>query len=283
MAERTKAGDFTVYLEGHEVHQGNVLLRPFHKKLQRLELVLNKLERAYLSAATRRTDFEIVNAAKNNPTSLTLRIVPHVINYNPHPAFEWGVMQMAAVGRGENPDDRVTADIAEDLVELSTRDSEADYRAFWINGYTDAIRFDDQYRERAERLAREKKRKEQTGTPWHVGASAGSVVGELKMASDLDGERRIVLVPPAGPQEISCTFPESMKETISVYLFKMVRVSGVLHYDQRSPFAYQVDVAESGINLLEPSDVPGGLAELRGVFSDTKRETPDWDSVLNGR
>ena len=42
MAENEKTGDFTVYLEGHEGHRGNVLLRAFYTKLHRLELILNK-------------------------------------------------------------------------------------------------------------------------------------------------------------------------------------------------------------------------------------------------
>jgi hypothetical protein len=53
---------FTVYLEGHEGHRGNVLAHAFIAKVQRLILVLNKMERAFIDSAFRQTDFEIVGA-----------------------------------------------------------------------------------------------------------------------------------------------------------------------------------------------------------------------------
>jgi hypothetical protein len=283
MAERGQSGDFTVYLEGHDGHRGNVLLRAFRTKLHRIELVLNKLERAYLRAGSRRSDFEIIDADKSNPTSVTLRVVPHVQNYNPRPAFEWGMTQIATVGRGDTPDPRVTSDIANDLALLATKDSEVDYRAFWINGHAEPVRFDDQYRENAARLAREKKKEEEETTRWHTGAALGSVVGVLKRVDDIDEAGEFVIVPPVGAETITCTFPESMKESLGGYLFKRVRVSGTLRYNETSPFPYRVDAAEDGIELYPPRPMRRTLSQLRGVFAGLDRDRPDWDSILNDR
>ena len=283
MADRDKKGDVTVFLEGHEGHQGNVLLRAFYTKLHRLEIVLNKLERAYLRVSTRRTDFEIINAAKVNPTSLTLRITPHVINYNPIPAFEWGLAQIAIVGTGEAPDDRVTADIAEDLVTLSTKVVETDYRTFWINGQTDPVRFDEEYRQHAERIARQKKKEEEATTRWHTGAALGSIVGELKRVDDIDEASEFEIVPPVGPAAITCVFPASMRGRLGDYLFKRVRVKGTLHYKADSPFPYRLDVAEDGLELFAPQPRRRTLSQMRGVFAGIERDTPDWDGLLNDR
>src|SRR5690606_26488968 len=85
-AAKEEVGDkLTVYLDGHEGHRGNVLLHSFVRKVHRLALVLGKLERAYLGAAKRQTDFEIIDADKVNPTTLTLQAVPHIRAYNPAP------------------------------------------------------------------------------------------------------------------------------------------------------------------------------------------------------
>jgi hypothetical protein len=260
-----------------------VLLRAFYTKLNRLEIVLNKLERAYLKTSTRRTDFEIVNAAKNNPTSVELRTVPHVVNYNPLPAFEWGIEQIAIVGTGDDPDDRVTADIAYDLVKLSTKDGEVDYRAFWINGHTDHVRFDEEYRENAERIARKKEKEEEETTRWHTGAALGSVVGELKRVDDIDEAAEFVVVPPVGPEVITCTFPPSLRGRLADYLFKRVRVTGALHYKADSPFPYRVDVAENGLEFYPPRARRRTLSQMRGVFAGIERNVPDWDSILNDR
>lgn len=78
-----RPSDFTVYLEGHEGHQGNVLVHAFLAKVHRLTLVLNKMERVFIEAAVRQTDFEITDADKRNPTTLTLKPVPRVKGYSP--------------------------------------------------------------------------------------------------------------------------------------------------------------------------------------------------------
>lgn len=283
MADGEQSADFTVYLEGHDGHRGNVLLHAFVSKVHRIAMVLNKLERAYIDAGTRRTDFEIVDADKSNPTTLTLKPVPRVKAYNPTPAFRWGIAQIATVARGEMPDARVNAEIANDLVKLATPEGDDGYKAFWINGHSEQIRFDEEFLARAIRVARQRTKEEAPNDRWHTGASIGVIIGELRAVDDVDEERQFVIVPPAGADAITCTFPEAMRAEIGNYLFKTVRVRGVLHYNDTSPFPFRVDAEENGIEKYPPRAGRRSLSELRGVFAGKERLKPDWDSLLNGR
>lgn len=272
--------DFTVYLEGHDGHRGNVLVHAFLAKVHRLTLVLNKLERAYIDTDTRQTDFEITAADKRNPTTLTLKPVPRIRSYNPEPAFHWAMAQISAVARGEEPDTRVRGEIARDLVKLATKESDDGYKAFWINGHAERVRFDDEFLAKAAMLARERARLE-SPSAWRVGAASGSIVGQLKAVDDIDDDREFVIVPPTGTDAITCTFPPEMREQMGVYLFKTVKVEGTLHYGESSAFPYRVDAKAGGINIYPPYRSRRTLDELRGVFSDLPRNDTDWASLLD--
>ena len=126
--------DFTIYLEGQDVRRGNVLARAFLTKAQAILAVLAKMERVFIQSAIRQTDFEIIAADKRNPTTMTLYPTPRTRGYNPAPALQWGLGQMATISRGEEPDYRIKGDIAGDLAKLALRQSEDSYSAFWITG-----------------------------------------------------------------------------------------------------------------------------------------------------
>lgn len=278
LAENVEKSGFTVYLDGHEGHRGNVLAHSFLGKVHKLIAVLNKLERAYIESPVRQTDFEIVDADKYNPTTLSLKPVPKANSYDPVPTLNWSLQQIDAVGRGVEPDLRVNSEIAYDLVKLATKESETGYRSFWINGNAEAVRFNEDYRENAIRIARQRARLE-APTRWRVGTAQGTVVGELKKVDDLDADNEFVVVPPVGARRVVCTFPEEMRESMRQHLFHVVRVSGHLHYGEESPFPYRVDA-----NAIEAMPKRRkSLASLRGVFADKERVPSDWDVLLNGR
>lgn len=273
-----RPSDFTVYLEGHDGHRGNVLVHAFLAKVHRLTLVLNKLERAYIDAPVRQTDFEITSADKRNPTSLTLKPVSRVKGYSPYPAFEWALQQLSAVAKGEEPDQRIQYEIARDFVKLATKDSDDGYKAFWINGHTEAVRFDEDFLHKADRLARSRVEDDDV-VRWHAGSAQGTIVGKLKAVDDIDDEREFVIVPPIGADAITCTFPPSMRAAMGEHLFQTVRVRGVLHYRESSPFPYRVDADEGGISLVIASKRK--LTDLRGAFSGLPRNTVDWDHIAD--
>ena len=274
--EGTKNG-FTVYLEGHEGHRGNVLLHSFLGKVHRLQIVLHKLERAYLDAGTRQTDFEIINADKRNPTTISLKPVPKVKAYDPTPAFEWGINQIDAVSKGHDVDPRIGSGIADDLVRLATRDSEYGYKAFWINGYAEAVRFDDDFLINALKLAKQRV-KEEAPFGWHTGVAYGSVIGELKAVDDVDGNKEFVIIPPTGPDKILCVFSDELRDTMNQYLFKKVRVEGNLHYKDTSPFPDLVTA--DNISAYPARQKQKNFEQMRGMFSKYKKPNVDWDELL---
>lgn len=184
---------------------------------------------------------------------------------------------MDMVGKGEAPDPRVSSEIAYELVKLATKESEHGYKAFWINGHAEAVRFDENYRSNALLVARERVRLE-APNKWHVGASHGSVVGELKRVDDLDADNEFVVVPPVGAARVRCTFPEHLRKEMGGYLFTTVRVTGLLHYGEEGPFPYMVEATD--IEQMRPRR--RSFAELRGVFAQRARPTNDWGTLLNG-
>lgn len=277
LAENGEKIGFTIYLDGHAGHQGNVLAHSFLNKVRSLILVLNKLERAYINSPVRQTDFEIVDADKFNPTTLSLKPVPRAKAYDPVPTLGWSLEQIGSVGRGAEPDARVSSEIAYDLVKLATKESETGYRAFWINGYADPVRFDDGFRENAINVARARARRE-TPTRWRVGTSQGTVVGELKKVDDLEAENEFVIVPPVGAKRVVCTFPEAMRAQMGEYLFKIVRVTGHLHYGEEGPFPYKVDAS----SIVPMPKRRKSLSDMRGIFAGKEQVPTDWETLLNG-
>jgi len=77
-----------------------------------LILVFNKLERVHQDAGTKKTDFEIVDAERKKPTTLTLKPVPRVKKYSPAQAMDWRLEQLELIDRGDEPDDRLTPVVA---------------------------------------------------------------------------------------------------------------------------------------------------------------------------
>jgi hypothetical protein len=277
LAENQQKLGFTIYLDGHEGHQGNVLVHSYLSKVHRLVLVLNKLERAYVQAGTRQTDFEIIGADKRNPTTLSLKPVAKVKAYDPVPALRWSIQQMDAVGQGADPDPRVDSEIALDLVKLSSKEGEYGYKSFWINGHAEAVRFDEAFCENARRIARQRIN-EEAPNRWRVGVSEGSVVGELKKVDDLEGENLFVVVPPVGPDRVVCTFPSHLRDEMGKHLFKIVRVTGQLHYGEESPFPFKVEAVN--ITPMQPRRKP--MRDLRGLFAQRERVPTEWGDLMHG-
>lgn len=277
LAENDEKIGFTIYLDGHDGHRGNVLAHSFLGKVRSLILVLNKLERAYIGSPVRQTDFEITDADKFNPTTLSLKPVPKVKAYDPVPTLGWSLQQIEAVGLGGEIDSRVDSEIAFDLVKLATKESETGYRSFWINGHAAPVKFDEEYRENAVRVARRRSRQE-APTPWRVGTAQGTVVGELKKIDDLEAENEFVIVPPVGARRVVCTFPEAMRAEMGEHLFKIVRVTGHLHYGEESPFPFKVDAS----SIAPMPKRRKSLSEMRGIFAGKERVPSDWETLLNG-
>lgn len=107
--------------------------------------------------------------------------------------------------------------------------------------------------------------------PWREGTSRGTVTGEMRSVLDTSGERQIVVVPPIGPAQIRCTFTEDMRPIVKDSLWQYVKLTGLLHYDSRSPHPFLVEVEK-----ITPMDAAEGrvhLADRVGLFRDGLYET----------
>lgn len=278
MDEPQSTRGFTIYLDGHEGHKGNVLASAFLAKASKVIVVLNSLERAYIESRARQTEFEIVGADKRNPTTISLVPTPTAKSYDPNPALNWGIRQLDIIGRGEDPDERVGGRLAYDIVDLSTKKQEYGYKAFWINGHAEAVRFDEDYRLNALRVARARTKRDAPQN-WKVGAAQGSVVGELKAIDDLESGHEFVVVPPVGASQITCKFPEALRDKMGEFLFKTVRVSGSLNYGEKSPFPYLVDAKK--IELMPKRRKT--FAQMRGMFASRRPSKSEWNSLIDGQ
>jgi hypothetical protein len=271
--------DLTIHMEGHPGHRGNALAHALVEKLRKFLSALGQAERDYIGKPARQTDYEVVGAGKVNPTFFTLHPVPKQINYDPIPAFEWTFEQIERVALGEEVDERVDAALVSTLAEIAKKQREDDYSRLWISIDEKTIAFDDQFRARAEALA---SRKTELETPpeWFSGVSYGSIVGDLRQVTDIDGEHGFVIIPPVGADRIDCTFPEEKREEMRKHLFRTVRVMGRLHYTQASPFPTQVDMDE--IESASRFEQPPHLLDIRGIFKGVERSNDDLEALLNG-
>ncbi|NBE08116.1 hypothetical protein [Paragemmobacter ruber] len=263
-------------MSGTDGHQGNVLAHTYVGKINRLILVMNRLERLHEGSSVKKTDFEIIDADKKNPTTLTLKPVPRVRDYNPAPAVYWSIAQLETIDRGEEPDQRIPSAVLGEIAEMAAPSKDDGYKAFWINGHTDPVHFDKDFHVKALSLA-QKRAFAETPIVWHSGKAIGEVIGELKKVDDLDADNEVVLVPATGPDFIRCTFPEAMKSEIGKYLFKKVKVKGVLTYDSLSPHPKRVQILDDGISLYPASVSVVKFADLRGIFAGRKRQEVAWD------
>lgn len=271
---------FTIYLEGHEGHQGNVLAHTFTSRIHRLILVFNRLERIHEDAGTKKTNFEITGADKRNPTTLTLKPVPRVKKYNPIRAMDWGLEQLEIIDKGEEPDVRVTSGLLRDIAEMASESKDGGHSAFWINGHTDPIHFNEEFHIKALTVAK-KRAVEESPTVWHSGKSGGEVIGVLRRIDDLDVENEVVIVPKTGAEMIRCTFPDSMRDEIGRFWARTVKVTGILTYEDYSPHPQRVKIKEGGVEAYPAKRPSTSFRDLRGLFSGSAKPSVDWDDFLN--
>lgn len=276
MAERD---DITIYIEGHAGHRGNALAHALVAKLELVLKALTKAERNFLDKDKRQTDYEVVGAGKVNPTHFTLRPVPRFANYDPTPAFLWTVEQFERVAEGKPVDQRVDSALALTLANLAEKSREDDYSKLWLKANGTQIPLDEKFQARSLVIAAEKRELERP-TQWFEGVSVGSVVGDLNEVSDVEGNHSFVIVPPAGAKRIDCVFPEDQREKMGEYLFRTVRVHGLVHYDQESPFPTLIEM--ESIEPVSEIEEPPHLLDLRGIFKGVSRNGNGLSELLDG-
>jgi hypothetical protein len=235
------------------------------------------MERQFLASGKRKTDFEVTDTQKRNPTIISLRPVPTAPAYDPLPAFRWSIAQLERVAHGGDVDPRIDAETADMIAGLARPPKEDAYKRFWINGAADPVVFNEDFGASARSVAA-RRRAESVEPEWFSGVSQGAVTGELKALDDLQGDRRFVVVPSLGPEQIECHFPEHMRDKIGAYAFKAVRVTGLLTYSSGSPFPMKVDMHDIE-RIAEPAK---HLFDLEGLFAGYAKPEVDYTTWLNG-
>lgn len=253
----------TLIMEGADEHHGHVMARALVDKFDRFLNTFAGYERAFLQAKTRRTDFEVARLSHNSPTELGLRPVSRVSNHYPAAVVEWTLAEWEKISRGITPDERVDEELIADFAALAKPLGDTAYRAFHVGYGRRGIALDEATFVNAEKLSRAL-RESKPKLPWRKGASRGSVTGELRTVLDTNSERQIVVVPPIGPDQVRCIFPENMRPEIKENLWQYVKLAGLLHYDDRSPHPYLLEV-----ETLEPlvrAERRPHLADRVGLF-----------------
>lgn len=255
----------TLTIVGAPEHRGHAMAHAFVEKVDRFLKTFGAFERAFLKARARQTDFEIVMAAHNSPLAMDFNPVPRVRNYQPDIAVLWTLEQWEKIANGQQPDPLVDDELIGDVAELASNPSPTDYQAFSVSFRARKIELD----QRAEANARSLRAKalaERSRLPWRAGVSLGQMTGELRTVLDARNERQIVILPPVGPNQVRCVFPEQLRDRIKDYLFQFVRVHGLLHYNSESAFPHLIE-----LDNIESLDVGRGRPHFldgKGLFKD---------------
>lgn len=235
------------------------------EKLQKFINAYARFERAYLSKRIRQTDFEIVDLQKSS-AHLALNPVPRIENYQTLPALIWTFSQWEKIGAGQQPDSAVDEEMVAEIIDLARRPGAYDYEDFVVTYESKRIAFNQALEANAQAL-RAKMLMEERKAPWRSGVSLGTLTGELRTVMDANNEHQIVILPPIGPETIRCIFPESLRLKVRDCLWKFVRVTGVLHYTENSPFPILVEMDD--IYSLEDEVPKKHISEGRGLFKDS--------------
>jgi len=249
------------------------MARALVDKLDRFLLTFGGFERAYLKKKVRQTDFEVVKLSHNSPAEIGLNPTPRVPNYAPEPVVRWTLQQWDSIAKGEKPDPAVDDGLIGDIATLSERNDPTSFAAFVVTYAERKITFDDRAHNNAKTL-RAAVAAERRALPWAKGQSLGTLTGEMRDVIDSNDERQIVILPPVGPASVRCVFPEELRERVRENLFRFVRITGLLHYDDSGPFPHLVELDE--IVPLEDADARPHFSEARGLFKDsTYPDRPD--------
>lgn len=274
-----RARTFTVHINGHPGHHGNVLAFAFLDRVKALLDALALAERNFLGVPFRQTDYEITDVEKVNPTQITLHPVPTAKNYDPIIALDWSFSQIERIAKGEPVDEKVDERLATALAKVVPKEHSEGATAVWISLADVKLKFDAEFKFRSEAVAalrRATTRKD----AWVTTKSNGSVVGELLQVDDMDGKSEFAIQPAIGPNRIICAFSDEQREQMRQYLFRTVRVSGLLCYEKTSPFPSRVEMHH--IEAVKPLGEGKHLLDMQGSFKGRERIKDEAGEAFNG-
>ena len=256
----------TLRLDGTDEHRGHVMAHALQAKLDQFLKTFGSFERAYLNERTRQTDFEVVELKHNSPTTLGLNPVSRSRKYLPGAAVNWTLKQWDKIARGERPDDVVDEGLVAEVAELAQRQDKFAYGAFSVRYETKAINLDEAAYANAQKL-RLAMKAAMPAPPWRGALSQGTVTGTLESVLNANSERQIVICPFVGPRQITCNFTEEFKDQMGAALFKVVRITGLMHYSDTGPHPVLVDVQR--LELITPDVDAPHFIDAEGLFKNS--------------
>ena len=256
-----ESNGLTFYIEGARAQNGHVLAHVLYAKLGKLISALNQFDRRRGGVNQRRADYQIIDAKKFNPTTLTLHAVPKVSGFDAAAFMQWSFQELEAVALGQHVDDCIDSGLANTLADLSDSPRETEGGRMWLEMRGREIKLDETFRANSLRLAGSRAAIERPAE-WREGASFGSIVGYLSQVGDLEGETKLIITPTIGPEKVECIVLDADRDGVKQHIWNMVRVSGLLHYSKASPFPYRVDMKD--IQMV--AGAKRHLADMRGLF-----------------
>lgn len=254
----------TFVIDGSPERGGAIPVRAFLDKFRVFLATMYGLDCAYSRRDKTQIEFEIVNLTRRSPARLAMRARAKENGYDASASTAWGFKQLIELREGRPIDNNVSEGTLDNIINLARwREAKLPELGTIQVVYGDkSVTIDETLGAQA-MLARSSKVAEKE-RPWTAGVSHGSVFGELLGVMDLDGAHKFYVVPPSGPKQVQCTFPENLREKVREYLFKTVRVRGLLHYDGDTPFPSRID-ADGLEGVGEPAR---RFSQMRGIFRD---------------
>lgn len=261
-------GLVTLRIYGTDARGGRVPIAGFAGLLRRFAATVAIFERAFTAQRTRSTDLNVAALNRENPMVVGLRAEARVRGYLPTPAITWAFGEIERIRRGEPLDHRVPFDALDNVMTLSDDGDElregvaafvADFGAYRISF--------DRKLAAAAKAQRDLALASLPAPIWFAGTSRGVLMGELRGAMDLDGEREFFIRTVSGNRRIKCIFPEHIRPKMNKLLFgPPVKIEGFLHYDGTGPHAFLVEA----IDVVEiHEEGRPHLFDKAGLFADS--------------
>jgi hypothetical protein len=252
-------------LTGADVRNGQIQADAFFAAARKFVATIYFFERIYDSRDRRAIDLNVATLVRENPMYIGFRPSARAKGVAPYPAVHWALEQMETIANGLPADPRVPLELLDNIADLADREAEPQIVALSARMNGAAVEFDERLNIQARRQ-RTSLVEKMPAPMWRSGVMQGSLLGELRGVTDIDGEREFFLRPPVGPARIKCIFPEEMRKDMNRWLFNVVRLKGLLHYDGLSPHPSIVEAQEiDGAATERPH-----LLEMRGLFSNSE-------------
>jgi len=253
----------TFVIDGPSEFEGQIPADDFLAKLRDFIAMIYSFERAYYQRPKRSMTLDLVDLRKSSPARAVFRARAMVNGLDASKPVAWAADQLRKIYANDDVDQLVGDSQLEAVVNFAHRKSTKlrAVRLIQVEFGGLPIEFDDKMELQALRLRND--RIMDMHQNWYAGVSKGSLFGELRSVSDIEGERRFVICPPTGPDYISCVFPEELRLDAKNNLFKVVKVHGFLHYDGRSPHAARMDAER--IEGVQESNAH--LSDYAGMFT----------------